>query len=407
MSISMYRLTVPMFQRGIASLKTYLDKAEAYAEEKQRPGFRPELPIVFTGGGYVIDFTSCRQTEYTRLNGEHPDLELHIGAYQNACSLTYFTTDAMRHTGPSTTCTVPFQTGKRSFRSLELLDELPQYCAKNIIRTGPYMSSVDPDHGDGVEQVFTADYSLGNNGVGIAQARLHFQERAGSRTDRCVVRYDPSSKGLFLLSDAGRYLGPIAPGSNASLWNSRCLLAGCSTAEVSGDTLKVRFAIRFNPDQFAGPHNLFLELVDTDRRASPAPVYGRWNVPSAPPGPAGAWPSDRSCPLATRVPPLGVYSSSVIDCKDVSGDWSDPETGGKWSLSQAENQISGSLTIAKSECGPVIWRVSGRINAGIATLTASGPEPAVDQCGVAASRSIVATLTPDCKTGAAKVNVEK
>ncbi|MBX4977132.1 DUF1993 domain-containing protein [Rhizobium lentis] len=34
MSISIYRLTVPMFQRGIASLKTYLDKAEAYAKEK-------------------------------------------------------------------------------------------------------------------------------------------------------------------------------------------------------------------------------------------------------------------------------------------------------------------------------------------------------------------------------------
>ena len=34
MSISIYRLTVPMFQRGIASLKTYLDKAEAYAREK-------------------------------------------------------------------------------------------------------------------------------------------------------------------------------------------------------------------------------------------------------------------------------------------------------------------------------------------------------------------------------------
>ena len=34
MSISIYRLTVPMFQRGLASLKTYLDKAEAYAREK-------------------------------------------------------------------------------------------------------------------------------------------------------------------------------------------------------------------------------------------------------------------------------------------------------------------------------------------------------------------------------------
>lgn len=34
MSISMHRLTVPMFQRGLASLKTYLDKAETYAKEK-------------------------------------------------------------------------------------------------------------------------------------------------------------------------------------------------------------------------------------------------------------------------------------------------------------------------------------------------------------------------------------
>lgn len=34
MSISMHRLTVPMFQRGLASLKIYLDKAEAYAKEK-------------------------------------------------------------------------------------------------------------------------------------------------------------------------------------------------------------------------------------------------------------------------------------------------------------------------------------------------------------------------------------
>lgn len=34
MSISMYRLTVPLFQRGLSSLRNYLDKAEAYAKEK-------------------------------------------------------------------------------------------------------------------------------------------------------------------------------------------------------------------------------------------------------------------------------------------------------------------------------------------------------------------------------------
>lgn len=34
MSVSMYTLTVPIFQRGLKTLSTYLDKAEAYAKEK-------------------------------------------------------------------------------------------------------------------------------------------------------------------------------------------------------------------------------------------------------------------------------------------------------------------------------------------------------------------------------------
>jgi uncharacterized protein len=34
MSLSMYRLCVPAFQRGLTILKTYLDKAEAFAAEK-------------------------------------------------------------------------------------------------------------------------------------------------------------------------------------------------------------------------------------------------------------------------------------------------------------------------------------------------------------------------------------
>lgn len=34
MSISMYRLTVPVFQRGLTTLSAYLEKAEKFAEEK-------------------------------------------------------------------------------------------------------------------------------------------------------------------------------------------------------------------------------------------------------------------------------------------------------------------------------------------------------------------------------------
>lgn len=34
MPLSMYRMTVPVFQRGLSTLKTYLDKAETHAAEK-------------------------------------------------------------------------------------------------------------------------------------------------------------------------------------------------------------------------------------------------------------------------------------------------------------------------------------------------------------------------------------
>jgi hypothetical protein len=374
------------------------DYPAIYPEEKQRSGFKPEIPVAFLNGKYVFDFASCRSTWVTYNNGGKPDLELNIGAQPNGCFIAY-----IRNGIGDYNCTIPLQVGRGEFDSLDLISELPkaglpQYCAKQVVKTGPYMSSVDPNHGEGAAQVYTAEFSLGNNGVSIAQARLHFQERAESRSNRCVARYDPGSNSLFLLSDQpGKYLGPIAAGGKASLWNSRCLLAGCSNAEVTNDTLKVHFAIRFNSAQFAGPHNMFLEMVDTDKHASPAPVYGNWTVPAESGVAAAEWPIDRSCPVATPVPPLGVYTSSVVNCKDVSGTWSDAETGGSWSLSQTGDNISGSLTITKPECGGVTWKVAGQMKNGVATLTATGPSPAVDNCGQTAANSITTTLAPDCK----------
>jgi hypothetical protein len=289
-----------------------------YPEEKQRPGFKPEIPVAYIDGKYVFDFASCRSTWVTHTDAGRPDLELNIlGAQPKGCFIAYIPEDAMEHGAPgSYNCTIPFQVGRRAFSSLNLISELPkaglpQSCAMEVIKTGPYMTSVEPNRGEGTAQVFTAEFSLGNNGVGISQARLHFQERARSRSDRCVVRYDPAKKSLFLLSDQpGRYLGPIPAGGSDSLWNSRCLLAGCSSAEVTGDVLKVHFAIRFNPTRFAGDHKMFLEMVDTDQHASPAPVYGQWTVPVESGPRAPEWPSDRSCPVPMLVPAIGYYTSA-------------------------------------------------------------------------------------------------
>ena len=391
------------------------DYPAIYPEEKQRPGFKPEIPVAYVDAKYVFDFASCRSTWVTHTDGQKPDLDLNIGAQSDGCFIAHIPADAIGHEGNTDyTCTIPFQVGKRAFGSLDLLTEfpnsgLPQYCAKQVFKTGPYMSSVDPNRGEGAAQVFTAEYSLGNNGVGIAQARLHFQERAESRSDRCVVRYDPGRKSLFLLSDQpGKYLGPIAAGGEVSLWNSRCFLAGCSNAEVTNDSLKVHFAIRFNPAQFAGPHNVFLEMVDTNRHASPAPGYGNWTVPAESGAAASEWPSDRSCPLPMLVPPLGYWTSAPVNCNDVSGKWADPESGGIWALNQTGDNITGSLTMSKAECGSVTWQVVGRMNDGVATLTAALPSPSVDKCGVAAAALITATRTPYCNTtGQGRVELRK
>jgi len=256
--------------------------------ELQHPGIKPEIPITYVGGKYIFDFSSCRSTWVTHTDGGKPDFELNIGSYPEGCTVSYLPDDVLKHGGSGDyTCKIPFAVGKKTFDSLDLLSEfpkmgLPQYCERpKPVLTGPIPADLEPSFKKGLTQIFTATYDTGNNGSGIAQARLHFQKNAASRSDRCVVRYDPGNKSLYLLSDqSGKFLGPIAAGSDDSLWNNECLLSGCSNAELSGTTLTVHFAIRFNPIQFAGQHHMYIELVDNQRNASPAGDVGEWTVPS-------------------------------------------------------------------------------------------------------------------------------
>jgi len=282
-------------------------------DELQRPGIKSEVPIAYSDSKYVFDFASCRRTQITFSDGGKSSLELNINSGPDGCLYAYATEDEMEHGMERRDlghhCVVPFQVGKRAFDSLDLMNEmpnvgLPQYCRHDILITGPIGSGVDPHNDTGLAQVFTAKYDTGNSGAGIAQARLHFQRNAASRSNRCVVRYDPASKSLYLLSDqSGKYLGPIAPGGNDSLWNGECLLSGCSNAQLSGTTLTVQFAIRFNSAQFAGKHHMYLELVDTQRNPTPAGDVGEWTVPAEEDKTSGdTWPSDRNCPAATSAP---------------------------------------------------------------------------------------------------------
>lgn len=244
--------------------------------------------------------------------------DMNIGSQQDGCFYHYATKDdvvyqddlealQMGPTKQGFSCTIPFQVGIRAFDSLDLMSELPkqglpQYCKKDVLPPyPPSVVDVQPSWRTGTDVVFTANYDTGDNGIGISQARLHFQQSAASRSDRCVVRYDPQNKNLYLNSDApGRYLGPIAAGGSDVLYNNECLLAGCSNGQISGTTLTVKFAVRFNPDHFSGTHRMFLELVDSEKHAPPAGDSGQWTVPANEAVSDRQWPNDRSCPSSTK-----------------------------------------------------------------------------------------------------------
>ena len=87
-----------------------------------------------------------------------------------------------------------------------------------------------------------------------------------------------------------------------------------------------------------------------------------------------------------------------MNCSNVSGKWADPENGGTWTLNQTGDEISGSLMTSEANCGTVTWQVAGRINGGVASLTATLPSPSGDKCGLAAAASITATRKPYCNT---------
>lgn len=72
----------------------------------------------------------------------------------------------------------------------------------------------------------------------------------------------------------------------------------------------------------------------------------------------------RWSPVAGQVPPmlarpLGYWTSAPVDCANVSGKWADPENGGTWTLNQTGDDITGSLTMFKGNCGSVTWQVTG------------------------------------------------
>lgn len=102
--------------------------------EKNRVGFRREVPISFQHGEYIFDFTSCWSTWVTQSGAEA--LNLNIGGSPYRCNIAYLPQHAIEHgDGGDYMCCIPFSVGKRELDSLDLRRELPKLGLPQFCRT--------------------------------------------------------------------------------------------------------------------------------------------------------------------------------------------------------------------------------------------------------------------------------
>jgi len=79
-----------------------------FPEERQTPGFKPQIPVSFVKGKYVFDFAPCRSTWITETDKQDP-VNLNIGhdsPYR--CDITYIPQSVLEHGGEGVyLCRIP------------------------------------------------------------------------------------------------------------------------------------------------------------------------------------------------------------------------------------------------------------------------------------------------------------
>ena len=105
---------------------------------ERRHDVKPEIPVSYSRGQYVFDFSSCWSTWVTRQTAES-FLELNIGGGPIRCQITYIPSAERDRPGGGAgayLCEIPYSVGLRSFDSLDLRKELPrsglpQFCRQD------------------------------------------------------------------------------------------------------------------------------------------------------------------------------------------------------------------------------------------------------------------------------------
>jgi hypothetical protein len=263
--------------------------------------------------------------------------------------------------------------------------------------------SLTPVSGSGTNQVFSATYYNPNGGTHVAEAELYVMSNiapgsvGGWSANECIFQYDVATTNIWQVIDGGgSYQGPITAGSQNYLSNSQCtIFAAGSSAQVSGNTVKVNFAVTFTGAAFNGGKQLYLGSEDTlgNWATNFNQQFGSWSIPA---GQANGPPS---------IPNSFTAGAPSLTCDSISGQWFDADAFGNsigWDLTQSGTSVSGTLSFddyrnfgaGLTYCGTISYTASGIYNgSGSYSLSAVNPVPSVDSCGLPLAPSEAETVT--------------
>ncbi|MEO7142313.1 MAG: SBBP repeat-containing protein [Bryobacteraceae bacterium] len=149
-----------------------------------------------------------------------------------------------------------------------------------LVTPPPAVAGITPNSGTGNVQTFSAVFSDAGGYGSLSQVYLLINSII-SDVSACMIRYDLTANAFYLVNDAGNgYLGPITPGQNGLLQNSRCILNGsASSASGSGSNLTVKAALAFT-SLFTGSWNLLQYAQNAAGTSSGWQQTGTWSAPS-------------------------------------------------------------------------------------------------------------------------------
>jgi hypothetical protein len=164
------------------------------------------------------------------------------------------------------------------------------------VATTPVAVSVTPSSGQGLSQTFTFTYSdaVAGNFLKTVWANIG---TSSAYPNSCAMMYDVLGKKFYVVKDdASGWLGPITPGTTATVGNSQCSVSGTGlTASVSGTQLALNVPVTF-ANTYVALKNIYTRALNQASLDSGWQLKGTWTpfLSTQPPSVVSVTPSSGS-----------------------------------------------------------------------------------------------------------------